>query len=86
VPAVGVGWLGNISPDRYMGEMSYPTYISHKFVTGMAKGIGIEHPALVVAGTVIVSILLCKYLIEPIDNFRDKRLQLTSPKISTAST
>jgi peptidoglycan/LPS O-acetylase OafA/YrhL len=76
----------NISPDRYIGEMSYPAYISHILVIGMAKGIGIEHPALVVAGTVIVSILLFKYLIEPIDHFRDKRLQLASAQISTAST
>ena len=68
-----------------MGEMSYPAYVSHILVIGMAKGAGIEHPALIAAGTVIVSILLLKYLMEPIDNFRDRRSELTSLKISTAS-
>lgn len=68
--------------DRYIGELSYPIYLSHIFIIyfcipliSTAPAMEKFHSILAVAGSIIFSMLLIKFLIQPIDNYRAKRVK-----------
>lgn len=68
----------NWKNDRYVGELSYPIYISHLFVLACMKSL--EIPAIGGTGvgltviTIIFSILLNELVAKKIENIRQKRL------------
>ena len=59
--------------DRYLGELSYPIYISHLLIVVWAGLVGLHYPVVVVLVTVLLSIFLLRCVIEPIDKFRASR-------------
>jgi peptidoglycan/LPS O-acetylase OafA/YrhL len=64
----------NISLDRHVGELSYPVYISHKLVLGLALGSGV-HGALYLNLVVWVVVVLAAYILYltidvPVDRLR----------------
>ena len=64
--------------DRYIGELSYPIYISHMllfYVTRHHFFEGFNGGSFVVVCTVLISILLVKYVSEPIENYRQARVR-----------
>lgn len=65
--------------DRYIGELSYPVYISHVLVIGVLHSAGIHHPLPMLVGTVALSVLLLHYIVEPVDNLRHARYPTVNP-------
>jgi peptidoglycan/LPS O-acetylase OafA/YrhL len=64
--------------DAYIGELSYPIYISHIFVFSCLSGINITHfmgkSITVVIGTIAFSILINEIVARRIDVIRQKRI------------
>ena len=57
--------------DRYIGELSYPVYISHFLVVSCLTGLGWREGYVAVPVTIVVSTLY--HLIDrPVDSFRHK--------------
>jgi len=73
----------NIPLDNFIGELSYPMYISHNFiilVIGAATKINIHSSTfslVTIIGTVIFSTLLVLLVDKPLDSYRQKRLTKT---------
>ncbi len=72
----------NFKMDRYIGELSYPVYLSHVFIIyfcipAITEPLGLQklNSILAVILSVIFSILLIKLLIQPIDNYRARRIK-----------
>ena len=64
--------------DRYIGELSYPIYISHMLVFYVTRHHffeGFNGGSFVVVYTVLISILLVKYVSEPIEKYRQARVR-----------
>ena len=65
--------------DRYIGELSYPVYIIHIAVllilTPILKNAGLESVLglICVLCSVLMSVLINRYLVEPIEAFRQRR-------------
>ena len=66
--------------DRYIGELSFPIYISHMFVFYIVKAIGVGNfiSEIVIIGTIMFSVLLVQFISNPVEKFRQKRVQLKS--------
>jgi peptidoglycan/LPS O-acetylase OafA/YrhL len=64
--------------DAYIGDLSYPIYISHIFVFSCLSGINITHfmgkSITVVIGTIAFSILINEIVARRIDVIRQKRI------------
>jgi peptidoglycan/LPS O-acetylase OafA/YrhL len=66
--------------DRYLGELTYPLYISHYFfllivsANRFPKNWGIGIPLFLM--TVAFSVVVHRYFVRPIDRWREKRLRL----------
>jgi peptidoglycan/LPS O-acetylase OafA/YrhL len=67
--------------DRYVGELSYPIYISHLFVLEFLTGRCWGHPAdqakgyieiFVLAFSLLLSIILVQFVEKPIDHLRHR--------------
>ncbi len=76
-------WTRNNAADRYIGELSYPLYISHMLVLTVLSNVlprsgGETNPLLglytVVLGTV-TAMALVHLLLEPIDRYRQSRVK-----------
>lgn len=70
----------NFKIDKYIGELSYPIYITHMIIIKIYTGLNL--PSMKFLNSLIIgflaltaSILLVKYFQTPIDNFRHKRLK-----------
>jgi peptidoglycan/LPS O-acetylase OafA/YrhL len=68
------------STDGWIGELSYPMYISHVFVllalSPLLERIPSSHVTLVVcAATVLFSLLLMRFVSTPIENYRQNRIR-----------
>ena len=70
--------------DRYIGELSYPVYICHVLVIHMLS-LTFDmtdppkyFPLLAMILSIALSILLNKFIADPIENFRQKRVQNNS--------
>ena len=64
--------------DAIIGEYSYPVYITHIMVNDILKFFGIDkagHAALNLLITVAISYLLIRLIAEPVERFRQMRLQ-----------
>ena len=66
-----------IKADRYIGELSYPLYISHMLVIWIAdlsviKG-GVHEKALILFGSIIFSILIYELVDKRVDQFRHRK-------------
>lgn len=66
--------------DRFIGELSYPIYISHIFIAKIYLSLTIINSsflnvAFIAIGSTIFSIILIKYVQLPIDNFRHSKLR-----------
>jgi len=70
----------NVKWDRYIGELSFPIYISHMFILYVVDAIGNNSftSEIVIIGTILFSILLVQYISNPVERFRQKRVQLKS--------
>jgi len=59
--------------DNYLGQLAYPAYICNFIIIHLIKMSGIENPgilmALVLGITLLVSILLVKYIVVPLNKF-----------------
>lgn len=68
----------NIKIDRFLGELSYPVYISHFLIINVFTHlIGLKHDYLGIFSvllTILVSIIILNLIIKPIDNIRQKRI------------
>jgi peptidoglycan/LPS O-acetylase OafA/YrhL len=77
LPAIFI-FFKNVRMDNWIGELSYPVYLSHLLV---AKICGINAiPALnnslsIALITLFISALLIRFLVVPLDAFRQKRLR-----------
>jgi len=67
--------------DRFIGELSYPIYLTHFFIINFVLEFLHQHlaiakvmPLLAVVFSILFSILIGKYLIKPIDNYRERRV------------
>ncbi len=69
----------NLRSDRLLGEMSYPVYLSHLFVFGLATSLfAVSDEAtrwLTIVCTFGLSYLLVRYLAKPLDDFRQARVR-----------
>jgi len=70
----------NIKWDRYIGELSFPIYISHMLILYIVKAIGNEsfESEIVIVGTIIFSIFLVHFISNPVERFRQNRIQQKS--------
>jgi peptidoglycan/LPS O-acetylase OafA/YrhL len=68
----------NIKIDRFIGELSYPVYISHFLVIDfLTHFTPINHSLLSLIATIIsilLSIMLLQFIMKPIDKIRQKRI------------
>ena len=70
--------------DKYVGELSYPIYISHIFILNATtyKMLEGEHQTklyfLSISLTILFSMMLVHLLIRPIEGFRQGRLRAAS--------
>lgn len=67
--------------DRFIGELSYPVYLSHIFIMyywlpvfNDIFGLSSLNSILAVIFSILFSVLLIKYIIKPIDDYREKRV------------
>lgn len=65
--------------DRWIGELSYPVYISHILVFTVCSShfisSRVDLALATVAGSLLFSIILFKWFIQPIENYRQGRLK-----------
>lgn len=61
--------------DRWIGELSFPLYISHLAVIAIMRPLGLTNSFFVVSAVLIFSILLVKFVAKPIDSFRASRVK-----------
>src|SRR5207237_6723897 len=70
--------------DRYLGELSYPVYLSHTIVIVALANTHIQtinanvFTALAVLGTIAVSVLIVRYFDQPIEKWRQARVRATA--------
>lgn len=80
----------NWKRDRYIGELSYPIYISHLFVLMIVNQIDIpfmKKPGLItVIFTIVFSLLINRFIAEKIERIRQNRLKKNSSEDSKLST
>jgi peptidoglycan/LPS O-acetylase OafA/YrhL len=69
--------------DRFIGELSYPAYLSHTFIItffipafNRYFGLSVLNSLWAVVFTILFSILLIIFLINPIDRYRESRVGL----------
>jgi len=68
--------FGRFSIDRFIGDLSYPIYLTHLLVIGLVLTYEPEHGAWVaLAGTVCLSLLLLLAVDHPVDRWRQARLK-----------
>jgi peptidoglycan/LPS O-acetylase OafA/YrhL len=62
--------------DRWLGELTYPVYIAHRLFIPVFKSIMPMDwvPPLVILATILVSILLNRYITFPLDRYRQRRV------------
>jgi peptidoglycan/LPS O-acetylase OafA/YrhL len=68
--------------DRYIGELSYPIYTSHMLVFYVTRHHffeGFNSGSFVVVYSVLISIMLVKYVSEPIEKYRQARVRDAKP-------
>jgi peptidoglycan/LPS O-acetylase OafA/YrhL len=73
----------NSALDRYLGELSYPVYISHVLVISVMGGFGIFNPWVAVGATLAASSLLYHLVDQPVDRYRQ---YLASRKVDSQAT
>jgi len=56
--------------DRFVGELSYPIYISHIMIMGMLINVGLNNLYLLIACVIAFSALCVWLVVEPIDRLR----------------
>lgn len=67
--------------DRWVGNLSYPVYMVHILVVSVVSAVvkGGDHPYLVLAGTLVASAALLHWVEEPLDAWRQRRLNPGAP-------
>jgi peptidoglycan/LPS O-acetylase OafA/YrhL len=80
LPAITTVWLSSLfrasrysSSDRFIGNLSYPVYLSHTVIAPYLLLHGINSIVLATGAIAVVSILVYRFLELPIDNFRHKK-------------
>lgn len=80
----------NMKWDRWIGELSFPIYIGHHLIMMVVKRYFWTHAdqmywfgAATVAGSIIFAVLLWKFVVDPIEKIRQKRVLQT---LTTSST
>lgn len=71
--------------DRYIGELSYPIYISHMLVLFEINEFSIASPLktfIVVIITIIISILLNEFIAKKIEKYRQSRINVVLEKVN----
>jgi peptidoglycan/LPS O-acetylase OafA/YrhL len=71
-------YFKNSKFDNKIGELSYPVYISHKFILMTFTGLPlafIKEGWFVAIATLVFSLLLNKYISEPVDKLRQSRVK-----------
>ncbi|MBS0190998.1 MAG: acyltransferase [Phycisphaerales bacterium] len=71
--------------DRYIGELSYPVYISHFLVVSCLTGLGWREGYVAVPVTIVVSIALYHLIDRPVDSFRHKWATRASARAKAAA-
>ena len=64
--------------DKFMADLSYPIYISHFFVLTILRDLaGTNHnlPITVLIFTILISVLLIKYIERPINKIREQKIK-----------
>lgn len=63
--------------DKFIGELSYPIYITHMLVFNTAKAIGITQnlQLITILGSILLSIVLVKLIGDPIERLRQARVK-----------
>lgn len=63
--------------DRWIGNLSYPIYLSHMLVLSMVSAVikGGGHAHVVFIVTIILSIALLRWVEMPLDNWRQRRIK-----------
>jgi peptidoglycan/LPS O-acetylase OafA/YrhL len=66
--------------DRYIGELSFPIYISHMFISYLVNAMWNDSfkSETVILGTILLSIILVHFISNPVERFRQNRIQLKS--------
>ncbi|MBP93032.1 MAG: hypothetical protein CMC55_02810 [Flavobacteriaceae bacterium] len=68
----------NSKVDRYIGELSYPLYITHIFVIVIVKNLNVvmvNRGIMVIIISIIFSIFLKHFISDKVDNYRQNRLE-----------
>ncbi len=75
-----VGW------DAFMGNLSYPVYLSHLLVGLIVQNTTHStHPNVVLAATIVISIITCHFVDNPVDRWRQKRASAEASAYSLVS-
>lgn len=62
----------NINADRWIGELSYPIYITHLFFQFPTSNLGWWSPYACAAISIVISVLLYKFVQLPVDQYRHR--------------
>ncbi|MDB5110560.1 MAG: hypothetical protein JWR67_1674 [Mucilaginibacter sp.] len=66
----------DIKIDRFIGELSYPIYITHVLMMNLSRTAGVKHLAIpTILGSIIASIILIKFLGDKIERVRQARVK-----------
>ena len=66
----------NIKIDRFIGELSYPIYISHILIFNLVRVAGFQSQgAATIIGTILLSVILVKLVGDPIEKIRQRRVK-----------
>jgi peptidoglycan/LPS O-acetylase OafA/YrhL len=72
-------YFRNSQLDSWIGELSFPIYMTHFLFAGIAKKYNVLYPGIITGiGSFLAALLLIYFLIKPIDNFRYRLLEKRS--------
>lgn len=74
----------NSNVDKQLGELSYPVYISHVMISQFLQKYIAINPyfgPLVIALSIIFSLVINRFIISPIDIYRQKRLEVKKSRV-----
>jgi peptidoglycan/LPS O-acetylase OafA/YrhL len=61
--------------DRYVGELSYPVYITHLLVIQVLTAVHVTHALPIIFATLLLSLAVMHCVIDPIDRIRERRVR-----------
>ncbi|MEM5012059.1 acyltransferase [Niallia taxi] len=79
-------WSKSNKRDRFWGELSFPVYISHWTIVSVLTFFNLDRiesafSAMVIIVAILFSLILNKYVMSPLENFRQSRVKVNKYKV-----